>query len=92
MASHFKKVMKQTGSKGIAEKLELMMVHNPMLLVNALAEAITAEQQRKGLHSVPFIPTKKMITAAAGSNYCQEDKTLVTKEWQAMINAVEVKV
>ncbi|WP_085299291.1 hypothetical protein [Cognaticolwellia mytili] len=85
--SNFIKVLKQTGTNGIAEKLELMMVHNPMLLVNALSEAIAAEHQRKGLHSVPFIPTKKMIAAAAGAKYSKEDKTLVTKEWQTMINA-----
>tara|TARA_B110000211_G_scaffold167680_1_gene189195 strand:+ start:216 stop:485 length:270 start_codon:yes stop_codon:yes gene_type:complete len=87
---NFNKVMKQTGTNGIAEKLELMMVHTPMLLVNALSEAITAEHQRKGLYSVPFMPTKKMIVAAAGAKFSQEDKMLVTKEWQAMINAVEV--
>jgi len=91
MPSNFEKVIKQTGTNGIAEKIELMMVHTPMLLVSALSEAIVAEHQRKGLHSVPFIPTKKMIVAAAGAKFSQEDKTLVTKEWQAMINAVGAK-
>jgi len=50
-----------------------------------LVERVFSEYQKQNLHLVPFVPTKKMIIAAAGDDYGKEDQELVTKEWQAMI-------
>ncbi|HGK7311095.1 hypothetical protein [Aeromonas caviae] len=43
------------------------------------------EAQRNAFELVPIIPTDEMIKAAAGADYSEEDRELVTREWTDMV-------
>ncbi|GLX86333.1 hypothetical protein tloyanaT_25860 [Thalassotalea loyana] len=45
--SHFQQVLDQTSTKKIAEDIELMVVHKPMLVVNALTEQVKQAHSSK---------------------------------------------
>ncbi|MDV0844424.1 MULTISPECIES: hypothetical protein [Gammaproteobacteria] len=84
MAADVIAALKRISSSSQADKGVIMTVEQLLKMAPDAAMA-WVQENRATFELVPLTPSDEMIKAAAGPDYSQEDRELVTREWVDMI-------
>jgi hypothetical protein len=84
MAADVIAAFKRISSSSQADKGVIMTVEQLLRMAPDAAMA-WVQENRATFELVPLTPSDEMIKAAAGPDYSQEDRELVTREWVDMI-------